>query len=115
MLDFSKLTRAAKRGGFTVDSRGNSPRSGFVVSIYPRSETIIPVGSLDDRRLLAFVARNENLLRRAGHFFGAWLENGLVFLDVSVITESRNAALDIANRYRQKSVFDLATGENIYV
>lgn len=115
MLNFSKLVRAAKRGGFTIDSRGNSPRSGFAVSIYPRSETIIPVNSLDDRRLLAFVTRNENLLRRAGHFFGAWLENGLIFLDVSVVTESREAALDMARRFRQKSVFDIASGETIYV
>lgn len=115
MLDFSKLVREAKRGGFAVDRLGNSPRSGFVVSIYPRSETIIPVNSLDDRRLLAFVASNESLLRRAGHYFGAWLEDGLIFFDVSVITESRAAALDMARRFRQKSIFDIQAGEVVYL
>lgn len=112
-------SRITERGGFTYNPRQRSfPRQGYAVSPYKGRER---VGGLPDSRaalkdhLRAYIAAQRDLARRRGHHLGAWVENGKLFLDVSVVTRNSREVATLARRHRQLAYFDLKRGETVHV
>lgn len=102
-------------GGFSISLAGEFPHSGAMVSVYKDSETVIPFDSpLFDSEVEGFITRNLPYLRQQNHFFGGWVDDGKVYLDVS-INAPLDEALELARRNDQLAVFDLATYQTVYV
>lgn len=49
------------------------------------------------------------------HGFGAWISEGIVYLDVIQSDDNKDSALNLARRYNQLAIFDSVTGASIYL
>lgn len=103
---------ASGRSGFTIGINGPSPESGFMVSI-AACESISPVkspfGDYEGRtygKLYNYIHENWDRLNGNG-YFGGWVFNGQLFLDVSLHFADRSEALDFAVANGQLAIFDL--------
>jgi hypothetical protein len=99
-------------GGFSLSITGNTPHDGAMVSIYPQYERQLATVSESD--IAQYLFDHLDVLSLPGHYLGAWIDSGTVYLDVS-INAPLDKALDLARRYSQLAVFDLATFESVYV
>lgn len=87
---------------------------GLLPDLFPLPE---PGRSIDRRDLRAFVRGNQELLSDPAHSIGLWYDaaEDQVFMDVSLVLADRNEAIALGIEYNQKSVFNLQTGEVIWL
>lgn len=85
------------------------------VSPYPNRSKIIKINDFNDEKLWEFFEENADKLFEDGYALGWWVNEWNVYLDVSVALpkEMQKEAIDIANKYNQKAIFDLETFEDI--
>ena len=106
------LEKLHSAGGFTFRAvNGDSaPTSGYVVSLLGQEEKH-KLSDIDAGKIGEYFANRPDTI----DYFGGWIENDIVFLDVCVIAPSLETALQVARDNRQKAIFDLASGQSIYV
>lgn len=119
-LDVDKALNRLRHpdGGFTRHPEtGREETLGFFVSCYPDRETIVALQELRPRHIREHREANEDLYRRTGHYMGGWHDpdTGLVFLDVSVKTETAQAARSDAETFNQVSFYDAQMGSSVSV
>lgn len=110
-------------GGFTYDpSSGMAIHSGFAVSPYGATagESFPVKGETPESlaaRVTAFQVRNRELLAKPGHMVGGWHnpEDGEVFLDVSIVTETAEEARLVGAEIGEKAFFDFQTFESVKI
>jgi DNA topoisomerase-1 len=105
-------------GRFTYQPLSDrEPQGGFALSVYPERSFAKPVADLKYSDLAGYVKRNKDLLAKPDHFIGAWHdpESGMVFLDVSVVTDDEKKATTLALEHDQIAYFDLARGASVMV
>ena len=121
----SLFTRLEDGNGFTVDLDGvDYDGQGFGISI-PGMETRIPFSLLSDELLedlqltycsvawrIGAEAERENGTRPE-LYFGAWVDEGVVYFDLTRIMEDRTAAILLGGVNGQRAIFDFATGQSI--
>lgn len=111
-LASAALEKLHSAGGFTLRaSNGDSaPNSGYVVSLLGQEEkhrlADISAGTIGEY----FANRPDTI-----DYFGGWVENGIVFLDVCAIVPSLETALELAKQNRQKAIYDLRQAQTLYV
>lgn len=116
--DVMHALTAKGEAGFTVhDKMGDAPRSGFMVSMDPHNEEKIPLSDLRHNPdwVGDYFDRHASELRNPDTYIGAWVWQGMAFLDVSVHTNSADEARRLCLRYNQKGYYDLATGQTVLV
>lgn len=101
-------------GGTTINlSKGNlSGSNNYAVSIYPERERIIE-GPVDFEKIEDFIVSNEDLLNNANNSFGAWTNQGKVYLDVVVTIPDKIQALELARKNNQLAIWDLRNNQEI--
>ena len=120
----SLVDRIKKDGGFTYQpANGTSPKSGFAVAVFPESEVSFPASDLDLHDLVEYM--QDNLKAFEGDdkvHFGGWFNkksesnpNGddKIYLDMSMVFDSQEEAIEMAKSKGQLGIFDLAKGETI--
>lgn len=99
--------------GFTVSLINQKvPKTGYMVS-YPdgiRSKYMPSFPEIED-----FVVVNADKLSQHNHFIGGWKDENEYYIDVSVRIAGYNMAMMIARKFEQKAIYNLATGESIYL
>lgn len=103
-------------GGFTHDPRtGRDVTRGFVVAAFPERSRDLPLDQVTASDIESYMFDNADLLQRDGYVLGGWHDpdTGRVWLDVSVVTQSRQKAIELAQQNNQIAVFDLAKFESI--
>jgi hypothetical protein len=123
MLVHRTLSKHAGKGGFTYNPISqNVPKTGIAVSIHPELEE--PYTAQDfhengEQYIDEFFEKNRKLLKRPNHYVGGWFdkEKGIIYLDISVILPEGDleTARDWGRSHDQESVYNLRTGETIYV
>lgn len=110
-------SRVREAGGFTFVPSQRKYRElgqgGYSVSPYPeRSETYRRVSKDSIKK---FIRDNGDLLSKPGHAVGAWRDpkSGKVFLDVTIVTRSRDEAVRLGRKHDQIAVFDFKRGRTI--
>lgn len=87
-----------------------NPNNGFMAA-YKECEHIISIEDFKSDKankiVLDYIIKNENKLRISGNFVGAWLHNGLVYLDVSKQFSSESDCITFAKLNKQLSYFNL--------
>jgi len=104
-------------GGFSTDSAGRSPSSGYMVALQG-SERSISAPLLHPEHLDAYKGDHAQQLGRSGHFMGGWhdTDRGAVDLDVSVNLPSSGGIMDWAKSrtamitHGQRSLYNVDTG-----
>ena len=96
--DLKKL--ALKNGGFSLNSDGLNATSGFMVSCKDLYKI--------------------NLSDLIGGYIGGWLDvnsddKNNFYLDISINVKDKDEAIELAKKNNQLAIFDIATGESIYL
>lgn len=84
-----------------------------VVSVYRERELIIDGETIEPAQVNSFIGKNRDVLFKAGHVMGTWVEDGKSYLDVSVLVGSREEAQELCMLHGQLAYFDLETFETI--
>jgi len=103
-----------KNDGITIKTGNNvQPKEGFVYSMEKGKETIVPAKELSEDHIETFLRDNWNELSKPGNHFGAWLDDGDFYLDVSIVGKDQAKAVADAFGKEQIAVWDLAKGTGI--
>jgi len=106
--------------GFSLDVDGNSPVSGYMVSIQG-CETIVPLNELTGEVLanitLNYVAkiREEQKVYSGKLYFGAWVEGSDVYFDISENVANIKDAFKLGLERNQLAIFDVAKSAVVYL
>jgi len=102
------------RNGITIGLSFDRPKVGYSVSIYPEHGRTYK-GLPDQTEIISFIETYRDILRRPNHFIGGWHCDGISYLDISVISDNKDAAIKLAARFDQQAIYNLETGETIYI
>ena len=102
------MNELESNGGFTYSLDGSSPRAGekfFAVAYSKDSERTFPLASFTPEDLVSFIADNADALASENVHLGAWVDDGTVYLDCSLILDNEAEALAIGRRNDQLAIF----------
>jgi hypothetical protein len=88
-------------------------KEGFALSPYKDRERTFQF--LTEAELKDYFVSNLDLLAIENHFLGAWVDNGLTYLDVSIFEPSKEKAIERAKQANQLAIFDLSKMETVYL
>ena len=103
--------RTTGNGGVTTDLNGNEPTYGYMASIRG-CERVVSLDLFNKQNILSYI----NLFRHkigVGNYLGTWLNEGKVYLDVSVNFATLNEAVRFGKENRQKAIFSLNSNKEI--
>jgi hypothetical protein len=105
-----KITHeVASNGGVTISVQGDVPTHGFVVGGAGTEEIHdVPVGEKDVNN---YINRNLGALTLQDHYFGAWVDDGKCYFDVSTIRGDKVTALEEARTRDQIAIWSLDEGK----
>jgi hypothetical protein len=115
--DIARVTQEAGGASYNLAQGKNLAKTpGFAVAIKPEAGVILdrPATAQD---ISEFIAKNQDALDNKAANVGTWFDasTGKTHLDISVVTETRDQALQLGQEYRQLAVFDLERMEDIRV
>ncbi|MEV5875779.1 hypothetical protein AB0L75_16390 [Streptomyces sp. NPDC052101] len=99
-------------GGLTFSPFSPAPTCGYMVSI-AGSERTIPLDDFGPGSLSAYMADYLAGVAGRGLFFGAWVDEGLVYLDLSMNVMDRAEAESMGRLESQLAIFDVVNGDVI--
>lgn len=106
------LKNILKNGGASIkNGLVKNLKSGFMAS-YENHENIIKYNkneSLILQMIKDYVKQFKN------DYIGLWLDNGLIYIDVSKRFTSKKACLDFARKNKQLAIYDNKKGCSIYL
>ena len=110
VADINEIFKRLKEtDGFTFHVASEScPTKGYAFSVNPELTRKIPADKITKLDLLKFIAGNKQFI--AGdktRYFGAWLSEGQVYLDVAHVGSNRNEAERLGKKFNQISAWDL--------
>jgi hypothetical protein len=113
------LAGLRESGGASVNPHGAGPVGGYMVAL-PGHERVIRVWSPDSRRAVEQVTLYvldhwSDVAPDPALYFGAWLDNGRLYLDVSERVATRELALAKAAHRNELAIYDVANGASVYV
>lgn len=113
------LDRIKKEGGFTYSIvNESSPKPGdkaYVVSPYKDRERVLNLDRLTPKDLVRYIASNKDMLAKDDHYFGAWVDEGKAYLDVSVVMPTPEKARALCEKHDQLAYFDLEKMQTVNV
>lgn len=115
-MNLRKLTdQILSNGGASYSLTYGNVTKGYAVSPHKNRETQIPLPQFNNTALRNFVLENSDLLANEGHFLGAWIDNNIVYLDVSIAVTSKARAAKICKDSNQLAYFDLVNFKTIHI
>ncbi|MFF4952822.1 hypothetical protein [Streptomyces chattanoogensis] len=109
---WEKCRTIVNDGGLTFSPVLHAPAGGYMVSI-AGSERSIPVDSFGPEGLAEYIADYSDRVISEGLFYGAWVDGGLVYLDLSMNLRDRAEAEAIGRLESQLAIYDVANGDVI--
>ena len=98
--------------GFSLNLEGNTPEAGYMVSVidgpeWPNMTSVCPF------EMVTFIKTYKNI--GSNHYFGIWTDEqtGKVYFDLSVNVPSEKEALEMAEAYHQKAIYDVKNCKDI--
>ena len=110
------LERIAQAGGFTyhVVTREYA-QDGYSVAGYPNREAKYSAVDFTPGDLEQYIIDNIDVLSLVNVWLGAWDDQGVIYLDCSIIVQSPSEADRLASEFLQLAYYDLANGQTIGV
>lgn len=112
------LKEGIKNGGFTIDKNGKAPKckSGYVVSDFGKEKTYL----LNDKSDMLQLEKDiilyfDYIQSEDGANVGAWIEDGVLFLDISRIYQNKKEALKVGKKNRQLAIYDIKNDKSINI
>lgn len=108
------LTDTINNGGasFNITTGVYNPKNGYFVSL-PNHEQQIPLSEFKASDLKRYVNNNYDVLSNENNFVGSWVDNGMVYLDISEKITDKRTALVLGIDRNQKAIYDAFNGKVI--
>ena len=84
--------------------------NGFYVSLKD-FETKTRLSRLDIRTIKHY----QEKAQKYGAYIGAWIDNGVLYLDISKHVKSKRKALKLARKNYQLAIYDIKKGKSVYI
>lgn len=115
------VARETKHSGgctFNVDGNIYSDGSGYVVSPFPYWTSIVELKTGLASELFAAIKtyyryNRDTVEIHSDRYFGTWIHEGKLYLDIVVIEQELSVALDLGYDNRQQAIFDLSRMQDI--
>ena len=114
-MEDNKIMEIIKKEGATLDSNYNDFKSdnGFMVSIKGQE---IKVNKNDIQGIKKEIEKKRDFIQdKKGLYIGLWLDNDIMFIDVSIHIIDYMEALEIARNNDQLAIYDLQNNDSIYL
>jgi hypothetical protein len=114
------IASTIENGGATMNPvTGDVPTSGYVVSMAGNEQTYKLFGNEVVKEILVsgavdlYVKENVVELSHPENYLGSWIDDGMLYLDISRVYESEHDALREAVNNGQKAYYDLNNAKTI--
>lgn len=114
-MEDKKIIEIIKNEGATLDKNYNNFNSnnGFMVSIKGQE---IKVNKNDIQGIKKEIEKKRDFIgNKKGLYIGLWLDNEIMYVDVSIHIIDYMEALEIARNNEQLAIFDLKNKDSIYL
>jgi len=110
------LSEALKNNGgsYNITTGESNPTDGYMVSL-PNCEEIFNADDLCATVLKEYIIDNADELSSENSFVGLWIDNGMVYLDVSVKYDDLETACYFGIINDQKAIYDNANAVAIHL
>ena len=109
---FIQLLKENKGVSYNMVTKEYNPNKGFFVSL-PNLETKVSLNSLSIDNIVTFINRHRTLLQDKTKFIGGWIDNNIVYLDISEQIENKREALELGYKHNQLAIYDANLGQVI--
>ena len=115
MLNDKMIKEMIKNGGATLDVNYNNfnASAGYMVSIKGH-EKKININDIENIKK-EIIKKMELIKRKKSYFVGLWVDNELMYIDISKHIIKYNRALEVARNNKQLAIYDLKNNKNIYL
>lgn len=115
--------RLIANGGFTVSPFGQFPATGWAVALpgnecqYLPGDTSFTIPEVQEIIRGYVESRYDIVAADSRNHFGGWVDgsSGKLFLDISIVVNDKDIAIEVARLHKQLAIFNLATYETIYL
>ena len=88
-------------------------KEGYMVSLEGAESQ---VKGEDYQAIIKAIEEKQEIIKdNKGLFIGLWLDEGIMFIDVSINIEDRAEALEFAKRNKQLAIYDIVNNDSIYL
>ena len=111
----NKIMEIIENGGATLDKNYNNFNSneGFMVSIKGQE---VKIDKNDIQGIQREIEKKREFIKdKEGLFIGLWLDNDIIFVDVSIHIMDYLEALEVARNNDQLAIYDLQKNDSIYL
>lgn len=115
MLNDKMIREILKNGGATLDTNYNNFNSsiGFMVSIKGHEKK---VNINDIENIKKEITKKRELIKtKKNYFVGLWVDNDILYIDISKHIINYNRALEVARNNKQLAIYDLKNDKSIYL
>ena len=109
---FIQLLKENSGVSYNMITKEYNPNKGFFVSL-PNLETKVSLQSLSVDDIVTFINKHRSLLQDKTKFIGGWIDNNIVYLDISEQIENKREALERGYKHNQLAIYDANKGEVI--
>ena len=109
---FIQLLKENKGVSYNMVTKEYNPNKGFFVSL-PSMETKVSLNSLSVDNIVTFINRHRTLLQDKTKFIGGWIDNNIVYLDISEQIENKREAFELGYQHNQLAIYDANLGQVI--
>lgn len=104
-----------QNGGATFNiSTGTSPTTGYAVSLKGGSKTPIDESRQSiEQTIKEFISIHGLELSIPENHIGGWVDDGWLYLDVSIIMDNLSDAILMGKIHEQKAIFNINDGHSI--
>jgi hypothetical protein len=107
------IAQVSAGNGFTIDAYGQAPKDGYMSGF---NEGELVGANLTQSDIDKWVEKNyPALVHNPRLYAGGWMDNGVYYLEISKHMTSKEQALNYADRYDQKAIWDVESARSIYV
>lgn len=114
-MESNKIMEIIENKGATLDQNYNNFNSdkGFMVSIKGQE---VKVNKNDIKGIQREIEKKRDFIKdKKGLFIGLWLDDDVIYVDVSIHVIDYLEALEVARNNEQLAIFDLKNNDSIYL
>lgn len=110
------VASAVASGGFTFrDTPGDGPTSGYMVSVDPQAELILPTSQVTPEVVREFIDQFGGILSDSSKYVGGWDDGGTFYLDISTHVQDQEEAEELARANNQLAIWDIGAGQEVRI
>ena len=102
---FIQLLKDNSGVSYNMITKEYNPNKGYFVSL-PNLETKVSLQSLSVDDIVTFINKHRSLLQDKTKFIGGWIDNEVVYLDISEQIFDKREALERGYKHSQLAIYD---------